>query len=179
MFIYNILIVIFVFLIAYQIYLEIDKPYLIEGMDTDTTTNTNSTTSSTPTTTTSTPDTTTTPATSTPTTSTTPTTSSSSSSTSSYQDYGSSDSATNALILAQQNAGNIEFLKQQIDSLLPLIAQVNTLNTEVDTISSQINDLAQQQEVYAAELVGSTPPQITGADYTDPNAATTTTTSTT
>ena len=168
MFIYNILIVIFVFLISYQIYLEILQPNLIEGMDTDTTTDT-----TTPTTTTS----TTTPTTTT--TSTTTPTTTTSSSTLAYQDYGSSDAATNAMILAQQNAGNIEFLKQQIDSLLPLIAQVNTLNTEVDTMTTQINDLAQQQEEYAAELVGTTPPQITGADYTDPNATTTTTTPTT
>ena len=169
MFIYNILIVIFVFLISYQIYLEILQPKLIEGMDSDTTTDTSTTPTTTTTSTTPTP----TPSSSS---SSNSNSSSSSSSTLAYQDYSSSDSATNSMILAQQNAGNIEFLKQQIDSLLPLIAQVNTLNTEVDTMTTQINDLAQQQEEYAAELVGTTTPQITGADYTDPNATTTTST---
>ena len=139
MLIYNILIVIFIFLISYQIYLEMTKQYLIEGMDTATT----------------------------------------DSSTVVYKDYGSSDSATNALILAQQNAGNIEFLKQQIDSLLPLKAQVDNLNYEVETIPTQINDLAQQQADYATELAGSTPPQITGTDYTSTTDTTTTTTTTT
>ena len=121
MFIYNILIFIFGFLLAYQLYLEFSKSYIIEGMDSNTT---------------------------------------------SYTSYDNQDSTTNALILAQQNAGNIVFLKQQIDDLLPLKTQLADLTNEVNTMSSQLNDLAQQIAEYATTLAGTDTPAITGTDYT-------------
>jgi uncharacterized protein YoxC len=119
--IYSLLIIFFAFLICYQLYIEISKSYLIEGMTTT-----------------------------------------DDSSKISYKDYNSSDSATNALILAQQNAGNISFLKTQVDDLQALKSQVDTLNSEVATMSTQLSDLAQQQADYATSLVGSSPTTITG-----------------
>ena len=137
MFIYTILIILFSVLISYQLYLELSKSSLIEGMESDTTTTDTLL---------------------------------------QYKDYSSSDSATNALILAQQNAGNIAYLKSQVDQLLTLQSQVDNLNSEVETMSTQLNDLAQQQADYATSLAGSTPTTITG---TDTSTATTTTTTAT
>ena len=119
MLIYNILIIIVICLISWQLYLEISKSYLIEGMDTDT-------------------------------------------STATYQDYGSSDNTgQDALILAQQNAGNITYLKQQLDAM-----------------QEQLNELAQQQADYATMIVGGNtePIPVTGADYTSTSTTTSTTT---
>jgi len=81
---------------------------------------------------------------------------------STYKDYGSSDSATNALILSQQNAGNISFLKQQVDELEGLNTQVKELKQEVTTMSTQMNQLVEQQATYAAALAGSKPVDVTG-----------------
>jgi len=83
----------------------------------------------------------------------------------SYQDYNISDSSTDAMILAQQNAGNIAFLKQQVDDLLSLKSSVEDLTSEVDTMSTQINDLAQQQADYATSLVGDSTVDVTGTTY--------------
>jgi methyl-accepting chemotaxis protein len=84
----------------------------------------------------------------------------------SYKDYGSSDPSTNALILSQQNAGNIAFLKQQVDGLDDLKSQVKDLTQEVDTMSTQINQISQQQATYATQIAGSKPVNVTGTTNT-------------
>jgi hypothetical protein len=127
MFIYNILIIVFLFLVIYQVYLEVNNSYsyinIIEGME---------------------------------------------SSPLVYKDYGSTDSGSNALILSQQNAGNIDYLKQhmneQENKITDLTKKVDTLSGQVNTMSGQLNGLAQQQAVYATELVGSKPAEITGTN---------------
>lgn len=131
--IYSILIIIVLFLIISQIYMEYSKPYLLEGLDNNVT----------------------------------------------YTEYASNNTSQDALILAQQNAGNIEFLKQQVDSLLGLQTQVNTLSNEMDTMSSQINDLGQQIADYGTAVAGSEPLTVSGTDYTSPTTDTTATTTTT
>jgi len=124
----NILIFMFLLLVVYQIYLEVNKSYFYinmrEGME------------STPTV---------------------------------YKEYGSNGAASDALILSQQNAGNIAFLKEQVskqgNDISDLNKKVDSVTNDVKTISSQLNDLAQQQVVYATQLVGSTTPaKITGTN---------------
>ncbi len=84
-------------------------------------------------------------------------------STPSYKPYNLND-PNNALILAQQNAGNIEVLKGRVDKLDGIKERVDKVQTTVDNIQSQINDLAQQQVEFAQEMVGTTPPTITGTN---------------
>lgn len=124
----NILIFMFLLLVVYQIYLEVNNSYsymnMREGME---------------------------------------------SSTLVYKDYGSNGTASDAFILSQQNAGNIAFLKEQVskqgNDITDLNKKVDSVTNDVKTISSQLNDLAQQQAVYATELVGSTTPaKITGTN---------------
>lgn len=79
-----------------------------------------------------------------------------------YKDYSHSD----PLILAQQNAGNISFLKQQVDGLPALTQQVKSIQDNINSLQDQINQLASAQQDYATQLVGTTPPTITGADST-------------
>lgn len=91
------------------------------------------------------------------------------SNTNTYKPYNLND-PNNALILAQQNAGNIQSLKDTINDL-DVNEVKNTLNTmqqSMDSMQTQINSLVQQQADYAQEMAGSTPPTITGTDEETP-----------
>ena len=77
-----------------------------------------------------------------------------------YQDYDPS----NVMILAEQNAGNIQVLKSQIDDISGLQQEVKDLSGNVSTLSEQVQQLIQTQQDYAANNLPSTPPDITGTD---------------
>jgi hypothetical protein len=79
-----------------------------------------------------------------------------------YQPYDTNNPA-NALILAQQNAGNIEYIKQRLDSVQGLDKEVQDISGNVITLQDQVNQLVSAQQQYASQLTGGTPPNITGA----------------
>lgn len=122
-----VLIIIFMLLIAYQIFLSFNTNTLIEGLE-NTTNNTNTNTN-----------------------------------TQEYKPYNLGD-PNNALILAQQNAGNIEVLKGRIDSLDGVKNNVDDMQQNINSMQVQINSLVQQQSDYAQDLAGNTPPEITGTE---------------
>jgi TolA-binding protein len=68
----------------------------------------------------------------------------------------------NTLILAQQNAGNISVLKQQLDELLGLNKQVKELSNNYTSLQEQVNGLVAAQQQYASQISGGQPPVITG-----------------
>ncbi len=79
-----------------------------------------------------------------------------------YKPYDKND-PNNTLILAQQNAGNIEVLNGRITKLDGLNDKVNTLQQVIDGIQPQIDALVQQQADYATQMVGETPgPEVSG-----------------
>jgi len=78
--------------------------------------------------------------------------------TSSYQNYGN-----DPLILAKQNAGNIEYLKGQVTSLQGLDKKVSDISKNVDTLNTQVIALVQQQADAAQQMVGNKPLAISGA----------------
>jgi len=78
-----------------------------------------------------------------------------------YKPYDKND-PNNTLILAQQNAGNIEVLNGRVTKLDGLNDKVNTLQQIVDGIQPQIDAIVQQQADYATDLAGDTPVEITG-----------------
>jgi len=82
-----------------------------------------------------------------------------------YQDYNTND-PNNVMILAQQNAGNIQVLKQQLDSLLGLEQQVKDISGNVILLQQQVNDLVQAQQNYATQMAPSTTPDISGVEDT-------------
>ena len=81
--------------------------------------------------------------------------------TNTYKPYNLSD-PNNSLILAQQNAGNIEVLKGRIDDLDGVKKRVDDIQQSIDMMQTQIDGLVQQQADYAQEIAGSQPIEVTG-----------------
>lgn len=84
-----------------------------------------------------------------------------SNSTSSYQPYDTNN-PQNCLILAQQNAGNIQVLKQQVDQLTGLNKEVQDISGNVVTLQDQVNGLVQAQQQYATQMTGGKAPEVSG-----------------
>lgn len=80
-----------------------------------------------------------------------------------YQPYNVND-PNNSLILAQQNAGNIEVLKGRIDKFDGVKEKIDTMQQNIDSMQVQIDSLVQQQADFAQDLAGDTPPEITGTE---------------
>jgi len=80
-----------------------------------------------------------------------------------YKPYNLND-PNNSLILAQQNAGNIEVLKGRIDNLDGVKERVDNMQESINSMQTQIDGLVQQQADFAHELVGTTPPEISGTE---------------
>lgn len=79
-----------------------------------------------------------------------------------YQPYDMNN-PNNAFILAQQNAGNIQVLKQQMDDVLNLNNEVQDLSGNLAALTTQVSDLIEQQQQYVQTNLPSSPPEITGA----------------
>lgn len=79
-----------------------------------------------------------------------------------YRQYDKKN-ADNAFILAQQNAGNIEYLKQRIDDVQGMNQQVQDLSGNVQTLQSQVNGLVQNLQDYTNQMTGGKAPEISGA----------------
>jgi len=65
-----------------------------------------------------------------------------------YTDYDTK-SEGNVMILAQKNAANIMAIRDQLTDVIGVKKQVGDLQTKVDTMQTQLNDIgaAQQQQV--------------------------------
>jgi len=76
-----------------------------------------------------------------------------------YQEYDKND----VMILAKQNAGNIEVLRKSVDDLSGLKQEVRDIQSDIVHLNSQVDDLVQAQQSYLNENMPSKPPEITGA----------------
>jgi hypothetical protein len=77
-----------------------------------------------------------------------------------YQKYGD-----DPMILAQQNAGNIEFLKSRVDDISNVKGDVETIKQDLRTMQIQVDGLVQQQADMANELSGGGEPlSVDGLD---------------
>ena len=79
-----------------------------------------------------------------------------------YKSYDNQNSEDKALILAQQNAGNIEYIKQRMDGVQSMYQQVQDLCGNVYQLQQEVNDLVIAQKEYADEMTGGTAPEISG-----------------
>lgn len=78
-----------------------------------------------------------------------------------YKNYDTND-PKNALILAQQNAGNIMNLKGRLDEMINIKSEVYDISLNVAQLKSQMLEIVKQQASAASSLVGTTPPSISG-----------------
>jgi hypothetical protein len=81
-----------------------------------------------------------------------------------YQNYDK-----NALILSEKNAGNIDYLKDQIDNLNSIKQTVFDLSNNYFQLNDQVQGIAQQQAQYAQSLNGgsSEPISVSGINTAD------------
>lgn len=91
-----------------------------------------------------------------------------------YQQYDTNN-PNNALILAQQNAGNIEYLKERMDDIQDMSQQFQDLSGNVASLQTQVNGLVQAQQDYSNQMTGGSAPEITGTTDTTTTDTTTTT----
>jgi predicted PurR-regulated permease PerM len=80
-----------------------------------------------------------------------------------YQDYDTNNPA-NALILAQQNAGNISYIKQRLDTIIGLDKEVQDISGNVVSLQEQVSSLVNSQKEYANQMTGGTSPNVTGTE---------------
>lgn len=80
---------------------------------------------------------------------------------STYTPYDTNN-PNNTLILAQQNAGNIEYLRKRIDLVQGMNQQLQDLSGNVQSLQTQVNGLVQAQKDYADQMTGGTAPDISG-----------------
>ena len=83
-----------------------------------------------------------------------------------YKEYDTND-PNNVMILAQQNAGNIEVLRKQFDNISGLKQEVQDISGNVANLTTQVEDLVKAQEDYLDENLPDEPPEITGAEDED------------
>ena len=72
------------------------------------------------------------------------------------------DNPSNALILAQQNAGNILSLQDQMKTIKGMDSRLSNLEATVKNQQDQINGLVEQQAQYAQDISAKEPVEITG-----------------
>ena len=73
-----------------------------------------------------------------------------------YAEYDTNN-PNNALILAQQNAGNISYLKQRLDGMMNLPKDVFDLKANQAVLADQMQKLVQQQGNLTQQVVGKEP----------------------
>ncbi len=78
-----------------------------------------------------------------------------------YKDYDTNN-PNNMMMLIQQNSGNIQYLKQQIDSLLGLQKQVTDISGNLVSLQEQVQGIVTTQKDYANKQLPPQTPSITG-----------------
>lgn len=91
----------------------------------------------------------------------------------SYQPYDT-NASSQCLILAQQNAGNIEVLKGRLDdqNMDKMNKRMQDMQLNVDMLQTQVNSLVKQQANFAADLAGDQPLTIGGLSSTSSSSST-------
>ena len=80
-----------------------------------------------------------------------------------YKKYDT-DNPENALILAQQNAGNIEYIKGRMEEIMGLKGQVMDNCGNIVSLNDQMSALIQQMSDLKQDMVGDEPAEISGTN---------------
>jgi uncharacterized coiled-coil protein SlyX len=80
-----------------------------------------------------------------------------------YEEY-----PTDPLILGKLNAGNIQYLKGQIDTISTNTTEINEMQTTIDQLQQQVSDLSTQMSQLSQSLISSEPPDTSSvAGYSE------------
>lgn len=80
-----------------------------------------------------------------------------------YEEY-----PTDPLILGKLNAGNIQYLKGQIDTISTNTTDINQMQTTIDQLQQQVSDLSTQMSQLSQSLISSEPPDTSSiAGYSE------------
>jgi len=85
-----------------------------------------------------------------------------------YTDYATPISSIDPVVLGQQNANNIMYLKSMLDNTTDntpvdgLYQEVQDLSANVAQLNTQMNQVVQAEADYCQQMLPSTPPVITG-----------------
>jgi hypothetical protein len=80
----------------------------------------------------------------------------------SYEDYNWDKMPTDCMQLAQQNAHNISYLKEQLENEGLLEQEIQDLSGNMATLTQQMQDLVDAQKSYAENNLPQDPPEISG-----------------
>ncbi len=79
-----------------------------------------------------------------------------------FEEYDWNNLPEDPSAFAKQNAQNIEFLKEQLDSTTDLEQTVQDLSGNVTTLTQQVQDVVDAQKNYAQDNLPSDPVEISG-----------------
>ncbi len=83
-----------------------------------------------------------------------------------YTDY-----AKDPLILGQQNAGNIEYLKERVTSLSSNSIDIDKIQTNIDALQQQVDDLGKQMADLGENMISSATPDTSAIDGEETTAS--------
>ncbi len=87
-----------------------------------------------------------------------------------YEDY-----PTDPIVCCKQNSGNIEFLKERVDNLSTTSSDIDKMQTTIDALQQQVNDLGTQMTQLAGNMISQEPVDtsvLEGADQSTADQAT-------
>lgn len=80
-----------------------------------------------------------------------------------YEEY-----PTDPLILGKLNAGNIQYLKGQIDTISTNTTEINQIQSTIDELQQQVSDLSTQMNQLSQSLISSESPDTSSvAGYSE------------
>ena len=82
-----------------------------------------------------------------------------------YEEY-----SKDPLILGQQNAGNIEYLKGRVDTISDSTTDIDKLQTTITAMQQQMDDMSTQMAQLSQNMISGTPPDMSTLNTTDTSA---------
>jgi hypothetical protein len=69
-----------------------------------------------------------------------------------YEDY-----PTDPIVCCKKNSGNIEYLKDRVDNLSTTTTNINKMQSDIDALQQQVNDMGTQISQLAGNMISQAP----------------------
>jgi hypothetical protein len=87
-----------------------------------------------------------------------------------YEDY-----PTDPIVCCKKNSGNIEYLKDRVDNLSTTTTNINKMQSDIDALQQQVNDMGTQISQLAGNMISQAPLDTSAISNTALDQATGTT----